>query len=273
MALTSRPRVARHQGMTLVEVLVASAIGLGVMLLLWGSMRSSAKKFQAGESGLEAILEGQRIFEYLRKDIAGGPSSWTPCNYPEDVLKELGYGRNRVAFATVRRVVHHWFTYYRDDRGPIRPASRHVASPKRQPDASPCGASWVYEASTWLKDPPAPKELRDLRGSVHPIEAVSRQHRPEGPVWIVGQAFWTHDLKRGLMRRWTVEEGWVDFGKGRVGEASELQAVLETSHETITRPKPGVALAREKSLLVVKLSMTREQGRPDLVLQDILVVP
>jgi len=261
----------RRRGFTLIELLVAAAVGVLLMLMLYGSMASSASRFQAGESGLEANLQAQRIFELLRRDIQG-PYPWAPCELPDEVTRELGAGSPR-AYYEFPRVVSHRITYYQNSRGPTRQASRHLAQPVRgyMKDA-PCELAWSGLLSTWLRDPPGPERLRGLKAVAHPIEVVTASGRRPAS-WLVGPAVWVHEPERRRLRRWTEESGWVELGEGRVADFAGVPVLEWSWNYRSDLDPPTWVLSRLKEMLEVRLALGRDEGRPDLVVTQVLRKP
>lgn len=263
----------RRRGMTLVEVLVSLALGFGLLMMLWSSMSSSTARFKSGEAGLEAILEAQRTLEYLRQDIAG-PFPWTPCNYPEEEIRAHRLGSSRVDFAVRPRQVGHWFDYYSQHQGPNRPKTRHEAVVQRTHDPlAPCKVVWDPLLSAWLPHLPTPSQevLRDTVSTPHIIEAVPADKGGGRPaVWILGPAVWVHKPETGELLRFTAEDGWVAFGKQRVKDVVMLP-VYETSYDLVTDPPPTHEVVQaHKELLAVRLVFSRDEGREDLEVLQVL---
>lgn len=260
--------VARRRGMTLVEIGVAAAIGLGLFLMLFGSMQGSARRLRAGESGLEATLEAQRIFEYLRKDLEG-PDVWAPCDAPDEVMDAIGVGGAK-AFWLLRREVGLRVEYYVNGRGPSEPSTDHVAGPIRsERGPGPCPLFWDGERAVWIKNAAARIGLKDMKGHTHPVEFV----RGEGnrkDVWVLGPAFWIHDSKAKVLRRWTEVDGFAEFGAGRL-EVAGIMPLVELSYDWRTEPPPAhEVIIDEKVMLNVSLRFARDADRPALELQHVL---
>ena len=259
--------------MTLVEVAVAAAIGLGLFLMLFGSMRSSARRFQAGESGLEATLQAQRIFEYLRKDLQG-PDVWGPCDTPQDVLDVIGGVTSAEAFGILRREVDLRVEYYVDGEGPREKATDHTAGPIRRafPGGPPdgCPLMWDGKLAVWIKNPSGRIGLKDQNGHTHPIEFVRGNGNQRKDAWEVGPAFWVYDEQAKVLRRWDEINGFTEFGAGRLVKAA-IRPLVDLSYDWRTEPQPAhPVMIDQKIMLNVTLEFEREADRPPLVVQHAL---
>lgn len=266
-----RPR--RAHGMTLVEVVVATALGLGLFLMLFGSMRGSARRFQAGESGIEATLQAQRIFEYLRKDLHG-PDVWGPCDTPAEVLEAIGGVSGPLAFGVLRREVDLRVEYYVDGRGPTEPSTDHTAGPRRRsfPGGPPgaCPLMWDGDQAIWVKNPSSRVGLRDQRAHTHPIEFVRGSDGARHDAWVLGPAFWIYDEQAKLLRRWDEINGFAEFGAGRLVEVS-IRPLVDLSYDWRTDPPPPhPVMVDEKIMLNVTLKFARDADRPPLEVQHAL---
>jgi hypothetical protein len=259
--------------MTLVEVSVAAAIGLGLFLMLFGSMRGSARRFQAGESGLEATLQAQRIFEYLRKDLQG-PDVWGPCDTPDEVLQAIGGVGGPINFGMLRREVDLRVEYYVDGLGPTEPSTDHTAGPIRKPvPGTPpgvCPLAWAPKNAIWIKGATGREGLKDQKAHTHPIEFVRGNGGNRKDAWVLGPAFWIYDHEAKLLRRWDAKNGFAEFGAGRLVKAA-IRPLVDFSYDWRTDPPPPFpSMADQKIMLNVTLKFERDADRPPLEIQHAL---
>jgi hypothetical protein len=259
--------------MTLVEVSVAAAIGLGLFLMLFGSMRGSARRFQAGESGLEANLQAQRIFEYLRKDLQG-PDVWGPCDTPDEVLQAIGGVGGPINFGMLRREVDLRVEYYVDGLGPTEPSTDHTAGPIRKPvPGTPpgvCPLAWAPKNAIWIKGATGRVGLKDQKAHTHPIEFVRGNGGNRKDAWVLGPAFWIYDHEAKLLRRWDAKNGFAEFGAGRLVKAA-IRPLVDFSYDWRTDPPPPFpSMADQKIMLNVTLKFERDADRPPLEIQHAL---
>jgi type II secretory pathway pseudopilin PulG len=270
-------RSSRKEAMTLVELLVALAIGFGLLLMFYGSMSGSASRFRAGESGLEANLIHQRVMEYLRKDL-DGPFSLTPCNYPDEVVKAFNLGNDRIDFAIRKRSVDHRVAYYYDGRRTQAEAHSFPTEIKRKQDMlAPCQVSWDAFAFRWTKESPGGgEEWKNVLFSTHRLEAVSdldNSGRRTG--WVIGTALWVHDKAEGVLRRWVLGTDFDDFqefGMGRLDHVS-FYPVQEWAHQTQTVEDGTIRFVQKvKSMVRIWISVRRDEGRPALTMTGSLVL-
>jgi hypothetical protein len=258
--------------MTLVEILVAFALGFGLLLLFYSSMSASASRFKAGESGLEANLIVQRTLEYLRKDF-DGPYSLSPCNYPEKVLEELGLGTSRLAFSLLTRRVGHRISYYIDGRRTGAATAAFYTDIERSSNAlAPCKVIWDRNKAKWVgPSPGGDKVFGSIRMATHPVEQILAEEGGARPrSWVIGSTLWSFDFKKGSLKRWSQESGIHEFGGGRLRLVS-LLPLQEWAHQIESIPPPRVEyVSRKKTMLQVELHVERDEGRPDLVVRNIL---
>lgn len=264
----------RRAGLTLVEVLVAAAVAALLAVGFYESMIASKRRFEGGQSGLEASKELQRILELLRHDMER-PPVWTPCNYPEEVLREFGYAGDRVAFALESRAVARWFTYYAENEGPTREPTFHIAAPKRKrAPLAPCRVVWSDcrdGYARWRTPPAAPtlKELSCLKSAPPWVEYVPSKGSTPVNIWMIGPAIWHLDEEAGMVRRFTPERGIVDLGAGRV-ESFALVPTEEWSVNEIFRPVHTHVPGLVKRMLDLHVSLRRDADRPPLTVETLL---
>ncbi len=255
-------------GMTLVEITIAGAIGLGMMLLLYSSMSGSARRFQSGEAGIEGNLEVQQMLKALRQDIEG-PKVWGPCDTPPDVLLRIGHSKADIErFGVARRTVFHTYEYYLNDAGPRREPTKHEASPVRKLGAAPpggCGLIWDGDRAQWRTAAPSGKDMEDRAAMVHSVEAVytaSEVSPRYKPTWIIGPSFWIYDKEAGLVHRFHKVEGWSQFGMSRL-LSFDLLPDLEQAHEVkIIKGKTYTYTSVRKVNLNITMSLGRKEREP-----------
>lgn len=282
MALIPSPSKSRRRpGMTLVELLVACAIGFGLLLLLHGAMAGSASRFQAGESGLEANLILQRVQEYIRKDL-DGPFSMTPCHYPDKIVKAMELGSNRIDFALRYREVEHKASYYRDGektKAPTQSFRSHM--PRVTEPKAPCQVVWYALKASWISQekPSPPKVWQDVPKYAHMVENVPES--PGGKLhrgWVIGPSLWSFDPEEKVLLRWTLgddpePEEIHSFGEHRLLDFT-LDPIMEWAQVTITDPPPiRTYITRVKTLVRIRATIERDEGRPPLSVTRVLLIP